>query len=362
VNGEYQQEILVKRKLILASVCVAGTVALVWAQDKQSVPADSPAAAKKGGGKGGPPKPGVSTPGVRREMTSIMPLAVFPVEGNPDWQVVTEDAVWVTSGSKNTVTRLDPKTNMVAAVVTVPNPCSGLAAGFGSVWSPNCVNRRSDPSGMATVSRIDIKTNKVVASIPVGPVQGEGGIAATPDGVWLVTDAKGVLSKIDPATNKVIAEVTVPPGSAGVTYGEGYVWVTSPMANMLTGVDPKANKVVYSVEVGPGPRFVTSGAGSAWTLNQGDGTISRVDAKTGKVIIKNIEVGIPGTGGELAFGAGHVWATATQIPISEIDPATNAVVKQWSGQGGDSLRIGFNSIFLSNLRNGTVWRIALDQP
>lgn len=350
-----------KEKLIVATLCVAGTAAFLWAQDQQgSSAAPSPGAKKERQKR--PPKPGIPTPGVRREMSSITPLAVFPVEGSPDWQVMTEDAVWVTSSPKDSVARLDPKTNTVAAVITVgKRPCSGLAAGFGSVWVPICGDTRSDPHVPPSVSRLDIKTNKVMASIPVGPVQGEGGIASSPDGVWLVTDAKGVLSKIDPATNAVVAEVTVPPGSAGVTYGEGYVWVTSPMANTLVGVDPKANKVVYSVEVGPGPRFVTSGAGSAWTLNQGDGTVSRVDAKTGK-LIKNIEVGIPGTGGELAFGAGHVWATAPEIPISEIDPGTNAVIKQWFGDGGDSLRIGFNSIFLSNLRNQNVWRIDLTQP
>ena len=115
------------------------------------------------------------------------------------------------------------------------------------------------------------------------------------------------------------------------------------------------------IEVGPGPRFLTTGAGSVWTLNQGDGTISRVDAKTGK-LIANIEAGIPGTGGELAFGAGHVWATVFQIPITEIDPAKNAVVKQWVGPGGDSIRVGHNSIWLSNLREQNVWRLKIDQP
>ena len=103
----------------------------------------------------------------------------------------------------------------------------------------------------------------------------------------------------------MIAEVAVPPNSAGVAYGDGVIWVTTPEANMLTGVDPVANKVIHSTEVGPGPRFVTTGAGSAWTLNQGDGTVSRVDAKTGK-LIANVEVGVPGTGGEIAFGEGHV--------------------------------------------------------
>ena len=96
-------------------------------------------------------------------------------------------------------------------------------------------------------------------------------------------------------------------------------------------------------------------------LNQGDGTVSRVDAKTGK-LIANIEVGVPGTGGEIAFGAGHVWATVFEIPISEIDPATNTVVKQWFGPGGDSIRVAHGSVWLSNLRDGNVWRFSPDQP
>jgi YVTN family beta-propeller protein len=340
-------------RTFVAVAVIGVTALLVSAQDSQSPATEGDAAKKKGGSKR-PNRPGVSTPGVRREMTSITPLAVFPAEGTPDWQVLTDDAVWVTNGPKNTVHRLDVKTNVVAAVIPVgKRPCSGLAAGFGSVWVPNC--------GDKTVSRIDIKTNQVVATIPAAPAASEGGIAASPEAVWLVTDTKGILSKIDPATNMVTAEVAIAPDSAGVTYGEGLVWVTSPGKNILTGVDPQTAKVVYSTEVGPGPRFVTTGAGSAWTLNQGDGTLSRVDAKTGK-LVANIELGIPGTGGELAFGEGHVWATVFTVPITEVDPATNTVVKQWFGNGGDSIRVGHGSVFLSNLRDGNVWRISPVQP
>ena len=302
-----------------------------------------------------PPRPGVSTPGVRREMASIIPDAVFPVEGRPDWQVTTEDAQWVTNAPKSTVHRLDPKTNSMAAVIPVgKRPCSGLAAGFGSVWVPNCVDK--------TVSRIDVNSNAVTATIAVGPAVSEGGIAASPEGVWLVTDAKGVLSKIDPATNAVSAEVMVPANSAGVTYGEGAVWVTSPESNLLTAVDPKTNSVIHSVEVGPEPRFLTTGAGSVWTLNQGDGTVSRVDAKTAK-LIANIALGVPGRDtGEIAFGNGHVWATVFQVPISEIDPGTNQVIKQWFGLGGDAIRVAHGSVWLSNNRQGNVWRFSPNQP
>jgi virginiamycin B lyase len=309
------------------------------------------AAAKKGPRR--PPKPGVSTPGVKREMAAIKPDAVFAIEGTPDWQVLTDDAVWVTNGPKNTIHRLNVKTNHVEAVITVgQRPCSGLAAGFGSIWVPNCKDK--------SISRIDMKTNQVAATLPVGPAESEGGIATSPDAVWLVTDAKGILSRIDPATNKVAAEITIAPKSAAVYYGEGAIWVTTPEKNLLTRVDPKTNAVTHTIDVGPGPRFLTSGVGSVWTLNQGDGTISRVDAKSGKVIA-NIEVGIPGTGGEIAFGEGHVWATVFQIPLSEIDPATNQVVKQWTGAGGDSVRVGHGSVWLSNLREQNVWRFSPKQ-
>jgi len=327
-------------------------------QTQQQDPQAAPPAPKKGGGRR-PPPPGVSTAGVKREMSAIAPDAVFPIEGTPDWQVLTDDAVWVTNGPKNTVHRLDPKTNKVLAAVTVgTRPCSGLAAGFGTVWVPNC----GDRSGAGkSVSRIDMKTNEVVATLPLGPAQSEGGVATGGGSFWMVSDLKGVLARIDPVTNKVIAEIAVPEKSAAVNFAEDAAWVTTPGANTLTRVDAKTNQVTATITVGPGPRFLAVGAGSIWTLNQGDGTVSRVDGKTGKVIA-TIEAGIPGSGGEIAFGEGHVWATIPQIPISEIDPATNAVVKQWVGAGGDSIRVGHGSVWLSNLREQNVWRFSTKQP
>jgi virginiamycin B lyase len=334
-------------KSLFSAIALAASAWMIWAQDPPAQAGAQADSTKKARPRR-PPPPGVSTPGVKRDMSEIHPDAVFPVEGTPDWQVVTDDAIWVSNGPKNSVHRLDVKTNAVAAAVTVgKRPCSGLAAGFGSVWVPNC--------GDKTISRVDMKTNTVVATIAVGPAASEAGIAASPEGVWIVTDAKGVLSKIDPAENKVVAEVTVPANSAGVTYGEGAVWVTTPETNMLTRVDPKSATVTASIEVGSKPRFLTTGAGSAWTLNQGDGTITRVNAKTAKVVA-TIEAGLTGTGGELAFGEGRVWATIPQIPLSEIDPATNQVVRQWVGPGGDSVRAAHGSVWLSNLREQNVWR------
>ncbi len=297
-----------------------------------------------------PPPPGVSTPGVKREMSSIKPVAVFDAgSGFPDWMVLTDGSIWVANNPVGVVHRLDAKTNQVAATITVgKKPCSGLAAGFGSIWSPSC--------GDKTLLRIDMRTNAVVATLPVGPGESEGGIATSEDAVWLVTDAKGKLSRIDPTSNSVAATIDIPAGSASVVYGDGAIWVTTPAANLLTRVDATTNKVTDSIPVGPGARFETFGAGAVWTLNQADGTISRVDTKTRKVAA-TVDAGIPGPGGEIAFGLGHVWATVFHIPMSEIDPESNKVIRQWVGDGGDSIRAGYGSIWLTNGRGHLIWRI-----
>jgi DNA-binding beta-propeller fold protein YncE len=208
---------------------------------------------------------------------------------------------------------------------------------------------------------VDIKENKVAAIVPVGPAHTEGGIAASPDSVWICSDPKGALSRIDPATNQVVAEINVAPGSFAAAYGEGAVWVTSTEKNLLQRVDPATNLVTHEIEVGPEPRFLTIGDGAIWTLNQGDGTISRVDAKTNK-LVSTIDAGIPGPGGEIAFGEGYVWVTVFQIPLTQIDPNKNQVVKQWTGPGGDAVRVGHGSVWLTNIREQNVWRINPNQP
>ncbi len=141
---------------------------------------------------------------------------------------------------------------------------------------------------------------------------------------------------------------------------DGAIWISGTEKNLVSRVDPKTNTLTDTIDVGPQPRFLTAGGGSIWTLNQGDGTVSRVDVKT-KKLVTNIQVDIPGTGGEIAFGEGYLWVTVFEIPISQIDPATNQVVHQWLGTGGDSIRAGFGSVWLSNLRQGNLWRIHPNQ-
>ena len=142
-----------------------------------------------------PKATGVRDGRVRRAMADLRPVATFRVGGHPDWMAVTADAVWVTQGERNRVVRLDARTNKVDGEVTVAKPCSGLAAGFGSLWVPSC--------GDHALVRVDLRTRKVVARIAVGPADSEGGIAVGAGSVWMMADAKGgpdgVLVRVHPS-------------------------------------------------------------------------------------------------------------------------------------------------------------------
>ncbi len=306
-----------------------------------------------------PPKTGVATPGIQRPMSALIPSAIIPVAGHPDWLAVTRDGVWVTSSSADHVVLLNSDTNKPDHIVTVARPCSGLAVGFGSLWIPSC--------GDHSLLRVDAGNGEPQATVKASPADSEGGIATGAGSVWLVTPAgtgpnqepnQVELDRIDPRTNQVAVHIPLPAGSFNPIFAAGSIWVSSNAGNALVRVDPKTNSVVSTTPVGPMPRFLTVGAGSVWVLNQGDGSIARVDAITGK-LLATIPAGIPGLGGEIAFGAGSVWATVFGFPITRVDPATNRVTQQFVGLGGDSIRCAHRSLWLTFLDGAKVWRLPI---
>lgn len=323
------------RKFVSASILIGG-MACNLGVAQQAKPAEPKSV-----------KTGVKTPGVLRPLSTLVPKTVYPVPGTPDWSVVTKDAVWVSSARVNHLVQLLPATGKVGMTVDIARPCSGLANAFGSIWVPSC--------GKHAVERLDEATGKVTAEIAADPANSEGGITVGDGSVWIVVKPS-TLVRIDPATNAVVSKLELPSGSENPAFGDGFVWVASFGHDQLLKVDPKSNSIAATIPIGPKPRFLTVGAGSVWTLNQGDGTVSRVDMATAK-LIATIELGIPGEGGEITYGANSVWTTLFDYPLTQIDVKTNKPVKQWTGKGGDGLRFGLGSLWLSNLLQGNVWQI-----
>jgi virginiamycin B lyase len=315
------------------------------------------AACQSAFGQGAGPGERVVRPGVKevqRPYDLLKPAASFQVGENADWVVIGEDSVWVAGAKPSNLKRIDPSTNKVTATLQLAGEaCSGLEIGFGSIWVPLCTEKPS-------LARIDLRTNQLSATLAIGPAAPEGGIAASKDSIWLVTDDRGTLSRIDPSSNAVRQTVKISPGAINPIFSDGLVWISSPRTNALIVVDADQGAVIEEIPVGPKPQFLTAGAGSIWTLNQGDGTISRVDAKSRKVIA-TIHAGIPGPGGDICFGAGSIWATVFDVPLTMVDAAHNKVIKQWVGPGGDSMRYGFDALWITDYHRGWLWRIPREE-
>jgi YVTN family beta-propeller protein len=286
---------------------------------------------------------------VQAPFASLHPAVTLHLGKAADWVEPTDDAVWVGSREPFAVHRIDPVTNKVTATVVLPGtPCAGLAHGFGSLWVPLCAKH----NGLA---EIDLKTGKLVAVVTVGPAAAEGGIAAGGDSVWMVTDAKGTLSRLDPANGRVRQSIAIAPGSFNPIFSDGVVWVSGHESGVVTAVDASLGKVLATVPVGKSPRFLAAGGGAIWMLLQGTGEIVRIDARTHTVTAR-IAAGLTGDGGDIKFGAGHVWATLVGVPLTRIDAKTNRIERQWMGPGGDSLAYAFDSIWLTDFKAGTVAR------
>jgi streptogramin lyase len=289
-----------------------------------------------------------------RAMGELVPQATIHLGKTADWVVVTPDAVWVGSTGPYAVHRIDPKRNkLVATVPLAGEPCAGMTAGFNSLWVPLC-------GSPATLARVDLRSNALTAVFTVGPAAAEGGVATSPQGVWLVLDKFGKLARIDPGSGAVQQIVSVPPGSYNPIYRDGVIWVTRADGSEITRVDAANGKILSSIPTGPGPRFLAGGDGKIWTLNQGDGSLTRIDAQN-VGLTKTIALGTPGHGGDIALGGGMVWTTMPKVPLSAVDVATGAVQCQWVGPGGDSLAIGHGSIWLTDYNAGTISRIDLGQ-
>jgi virginiamycin B lyase len=292
------------------------------------------------------PKPGI--PAVQHPMSMIVPDGQYDIDGGPDWMAMGQDMVWTNARGQNFVARMDPYTNDVVARVPMPTPCSGLVVAAGTLWAPSCKEN--------VIYRIDTDTNKVVAKVPVGPANSEGGITFGAGAAWMPTDPKGIaVAKIDPATNKVIATIPVPPGSFTAVFNYGLVWVSSTESNVVSVISPASNQIIASIPVPGAPRFMAAGEGYVWTLNQKTGTVTKIDPRS-KMVVATIDVGLPGTGGDIAAGEGAVWVTQHTVPLTRIDPNTNKVTAQFIGPGGDAMRVGHGYVWLSNGRWQNSWR------
>ncbi len=135
----------------------------------------------------------------------------------PTGLALSPGALWVASSRDNMLTRIDTSTNQIAATLATDKTPLPVAYAYGSIWV-----RNEFQEGTGTVQRVDPASNRVIATIPVGPEAGRDGIdglGALEGGLWV----SGLwLEKIDPATNRVVRKFNHTCGA--VTAGAGALW------------------------------------------------------------------------------------------------------------------------------------------
>jgi YVTN family beta-propeller protein len=300
-----------------------------------------------------------AAPVVRRPLSALPITARIKVPAGPAWLETGFGSLWVTKINSKQVLRIDPATNEVLATIGVGSkPELGIGMGMGYVWVADTKDK--------TIKQIDPNTNKVVHTISVNlPKETEGSIGVGEGSLWALTNEgdtdSGTLSRIDPMTGEVKANIQVNAKSHAALVAFGAVWVTSTAAGSVLRVDARNNTVVAEIPVHAAPRFLVADDSSVWVLCQGDGSLARIDPSTNQVAA-SIGVGVPGEGGDLSVGENYVWVAAEGVPLSQIDPRTNQLVRQFAGgKRDDTLRVGFGSAWIVDELQGQIWRVDLSR-
>jgi serine/threonine-protein kinase len=268
----------------------------------------------------------------------------------------------------NTLVRIDPNTNKIAAVITVGvgSVVSGtgpgdLAAGGNTIWVYNWLDH--------TVRAVDPRTNTVERIIAIGgfaPTTGNS-IAADTRGAWVLsaTGGSGVLTRVRPG-------VAVPRAFAfgyeplSVAVGPGAVWVAAKSATKeaVLRISPSTGTVLATVPLhGADIQSIAVGDGAVWAL-QG-GAITRIDPATARI---TGTAALPAQDvAQIAVGDGGVWATMRPPNggnvLVRIDPHTLRVtttIPAPSSQGSASLThlvLGDGALWWSGTDSGTIWRV-----
>jgi DNA-binding beta-propeller fold protein YncE len=245
--------------------------------------------------------------------------------------VIGFDSLWIASGNKGTVERIDMKTNQVVASIPVGKPARAdfgvdplsVAVSEDSVW----VTLR----GEKALGRIDPSTNQLVERIPI-EIQAYD-IAVDGDTLWVTAFEERAVARVDITSGQVVAVIEVP-NPSGIAVGGGAVWAVERRKGALARIDPASNSVVAEIKLGPEgavdmyPQNVVYAFDSVWVADQHGKTISRIDPATNQKIL----IRFPMSVSLVSAGGGYIWASLihddpSKNGIARIDPATNEVIE-----------------------------------
>jgi YVTN family beta-propeller protein len=156
-------------------------------------------------------------------------------------------------------------------------------------------------------------------------------LRVTDDGPSAVAVTAPALVAIDPKTNRVVASIPVGSKPAAVAFADGSVWVGDAADGTVARIDPATRRTVKTIGIAAPAIDLATGDGSVWAATGGFGTIVRIDP-TANTVVKRIELGAPGNpvvpvASAVAEGGGHLWV-GTSDGLAEIDPGSGRILRR----------------------------------
>jgi serine/threonine protein kinase/sugar lactone lactonase YvrE len=241
--------------------------------------------------------------------------ATIKLSARPSAIAVGEGAVWTANAGDRTVSRIDPKTDMVSVTSAAGGDPTYVAAGDGAVWVSN--------TGDRTLMQLDPRTLKIVHSfLPGGDDSYCGPAAVGPGAVWVV--ASQTLIRVGRDDNLIARVDGIPRCADSVAVGQGAVWVTASASPTLARVDPVQRKVVATIPLAFLPKDLAVDRNGVWLVDYADDSVVRIDPKTNRAVGTATVGDAPFA---VAAGAGSIWtANVGAGTISRIDSKRGKVV------------------------------------
>ena len=247
-------------------------------------------------------------------------------------------ALWFMSGPK--LIRVDAADNSISDtfVKGATGEVRGVVFSEDAVWLAD--------AGSQKIYKVDPISRTVTMEIFAEMYGREGSIGVGAGSVWLVTQGDRVLARFNIETGDAEPPVNLPSDISTVTFAYGAAWAAGFGNSELYRIDPVAGVITDSIPIVARPLSITACEGGIWVLGQGDHVVQHIDPKT-REVVASIDTGRENGWGEISCGGGYLWFSLPGVPVAQIDPRRNELVRVFVGNDcGLSVAFGGNSLWL----------------
>jgi class 3 adenylate cyclase len=225
--------------------------------------------------------------------------------------------LWQYVGQKHQLFARDARSGRINYSFPIKIECAcQVAVGFGSIWL--LADRVVDAADVATLSRVNDASGRVVKRIKL-PGTTAGGTVATGNGaVWVLEDG-GELFRIDPLTNRIIRTYETDAVETNTLVPlAGYDWICECVVNKILRFDPRnGHSKTYSIAAQA--FLVGINSSTLWLLDPQNSTLTAVDPSTGQA---QPPLGLEGNPIQAVVAFGSMWAAAGDI-VDRVDLKTH---------------------------------------